>query len=186
MRTAEEMYNYCLENGFGQGISHSWAIKHFSIIENNLQADEEPLMCFIGLHNYVSIAKHDKNYAYVVTNKRILLAQQRLIGESFYSILPDRLNDVKLGAGMLLGVITIDTMNETFNVMVGRAHAKNINEKIHEALALSKQGSMKSNEPDSNSNSAADEIKKYKGLLDMGAITQEEYEMKKKQLLGLD
>ena len=33
--------------------------------------------------------------------------------------------------------------------------------------------------------SAADEIKKYKELLDIGAITQEEYETKKKQLLGL-
>ncbi len=33
--------------------------------------------------------------------------------------------------------------------------------------------------------SAPDEIKKYKELLDMGAITQEEYDTKKKQLLGL-
>ena len=32
--------------------------------------------------------------------------------------------------------------------------------------------------------SPADELKKYKELLDMGAITQEEYEMKKKQILG--
>ena len=31
----------------------------------------------------------------------------------------------------------------------------------------------------------ADELKKYKELLDMGAITQEEYDTKKKQLLGL-
>lgn len=31
----------------------------------------------------------------------------------------------------------------------------------------------------------ADEIKKYKELLDSGAITQEEYDAKKKQLLGL-
>lgn len=30
-----------------------------------------------------------------------------------------------------------------------------------------------------------DEIKRYKELLDVGAITQEEYEAKKKQLLGL-
>lgn len=30
----------------------------------------------------------------------------------------------------------------------------------------------------------ADEIKKYKELLDMGAITQAEFDMKKKQLLG--
>lgn len=33
--------------------------------------------------------------------------------------------------------------------------------------------------------SNADEIKKYKDLLDQGAITQEEYNEKKKQLLGL-
>lgn len=31
----------------------------------------------------------------------------------------------------------------------------------------------------------ADEIKKYKELLDMGAITQEEFDIKKKQLLNL-
>lgn len=33
--------------------------------------------------------------------------------------------------------------------------------------------------------SAADEIKKYKELLDSGVITQEEFDTKKKQLLGL-
>lgn len=33
--------------------------------------------------------------------------------------------------------------------------------------------------------SMADEIAKYKQLLDSGAITQEEYEAKKKQILGL-
>lgn len=33
--------------------------------------------------------------------------------------------------------------------------------------------------------SVADEIKKFKELLDMGAITQEEFDVKKKQLLGL-
>ena len=34
-------------------------------------------------------------------------------------------------------------------------------------------------------NSGADEIVKYKELLDKGIITQEEYDAKKKQLLGL-
>jgi len=33
--------------------------------------------------------------------------------------------------------------------------------------------------------SAADELVKFKGLLDAGAITQQEFEAKKKQLLGL-
>lgn len=35
------------------------------------------------------------------------------------------------------------------------------------------------------SNSSADEIKKFKNLLDEGIITQEEFDAKKKQLLGL-
>ena len=33
--------------------------------------------------------------------------------------------------------------------------------------------------------SSADELKKYKELLDSGVITQEEFDAKKKQLLGL-
>lgn len=37
----------------------------------------------------------------------------------------------------------------------------------------------------SSSDSIAEEIKKYKELLDIGAITQEEFDAKKKQLLQL-
>ena len=33
--------------------------------------------------------------------------------------------------------------------------------------------------------SAADELKKFKDLLDMGVISQDEFDAKKKQLLGL-
>lgn len=39
--------------------------------------------------------------------------------------------------------------------------------------------------PDKSNNSSADEILKYKNLLDMGAITQEEYDKKKEQLLNI-
>ena len=36
-----------------------------------------------------------------------------------------------------------------------------------------------------NANSPADELKKFKDLLDNGVISQEEFDQKKKQLLGL-
>ncbi len=42
-----------------------------------------------------------------------------------------------------------------------------------------------SSEPQNNTSSPAEEIKAYKELLDIGAITQEEFDAKKKQLLGL-
>ena len=41
------------------------------------------------------------------------------------------------------------------------------------------------NAPQQATVSAADELKKFKELLDMGAITQEEFDAKKKELLGL-
>lgn len=70
MRTANEMYQFCLDNGYGQGFNTRNSIKHFGIIEKNLGNDENVLFAFIGLHNYVSISKHDNNFAYAVTNKR--------------------------------------------------------------------------------------------------------------------
>ncbi len=51
-----------------------------------------------------------------------------------------------------------------------------INQKLH---TLKSGGNMK------GVISAADEIKKYKELFDLGIISQEEYEIKRKQLLGL-
>ena len=43
----------------------------------------------------------------------------------------------------------------------------------------------KNNAPASTTLSSADELKKYKELFDMGVISQEEFDAKKKQLLGL-
>jgi len=52
-------------------------------------------------------------------------------------------------------------------------------------ICTSNGGSVNSNVVNNSSVSAADELKKYKELLDDGAITKKEYEAKKKQLLDL-
>lgn len=60
-------------------------------------------------------------------------------------------------------------------------HSSNVSELTEEEfLALSTK-----QETNSNGISGADEILKYKNLLDQGIITQDEFETKKKQLLGL-
>lgn len=40
MRTAQEMYQYCIKNGFGEGMNRTWGLKHFSLIERALSKDE--------------------------------------------------------------------------------------------------------------------------------------------------
>jgi hypothetical protein len=48
-----------------------------------------------------------------------------------------------------------------------------------------KEKSEKSNDESDSNNDIANQIKKFKELLDSGAITQEEFDAKKKELLGL-
>ena len=47
------------------------------------------------------------------------------------------------------------------------------------------RGNPGSTQSTTQNNTAADEILKFKDLLDKGIITQEEFDAKKKQLLGL-
>lgn len=187
MRTASEMYQYCLTNHYGQGQNQKWGEKHFALIEQALAADEDVLMCFIGLHNYVSPTKHDSNYAYAVTNKRIIMAQKKMIGEALQSVALDHVNDITFTSGFLMGVVTIDTMKEKFNVAVDKSQAKNISERLHDLLIDLKRPAPKV-QPSSAQKAVDDQINllyELKELLDAGVLTQEEFDAKKKQVLGL-
>lgn len=70
--------------------------------------------------------------------------------------------------------------NQMYEYIKGKIEA--IQEVLYQE-SLTKQGYVPIQQ--SQEMSSADEILKFKQLLDMGAITQEEYEAKKKQLLGL-
>lgn len=132
MRTAKEMYDFCKENGYGRGFNEKTGTKHFKLIEENLGAGEEVLLAFIGLHNYVSMSKHDGNFAFAMTNKRILMAQKRVIGQVVQSVLYDKLNDITFSTGMMIGMLHVDTIGEGFNVALDKAQAKNIYNSVQE------------------------------------------------------
>lgn len=186
LNTAAGMYQYCLDNNFGCGKNQDWAEKQFRLIEYSLGKDEEVLMCFIGMHSSQSMKTNDKNFAYAITNKRIIMAQKRIIGEAFQTVTINNLNDVTLVTGIVLGTITIDTIKEKFNVTLDKNVAKRINDKIHDLLLeLHSKGAAYSSDSSSiKTFSVADELLKYKELLDMGVLTQEEFDEKKKQLLS--
>lgn len=77
------------------------------------------------------MTKHDNNYAYAISNKRIIMAQKKLIGETLQSVAINNLNDVTLSTGLVLGIITIDTIKEKFNVGVAKHVDRSINSVIH-------------------------------------------------------
>lgn len=90
-----------------------WRLKaHSKVIERHLNSDEEI--------EYVFAAQKNANpldiittYIVVITDKRILLGQKRLLfGYMFTSITPDMFNDLKVQTGIVWGKVFIDTVKE--------------------------------------------------------------------------
>lgn len=180
MRTAEELYQYCEDNKLTDGQSRKWGLKHFGVVAAQLEPDEDVRMAFVGLHNQDGM-KNDGNFAYAVTNKRILLGQKKLAGQDLATVMLPQITDVSTSTGMLLGTVTIHFVGGIINIGMSKPTAQAVSDKLHALLAELQGGGEKT----APASSAADEIKKFKELLDMGAITQEEFDAKKKQLLGL-
>ena len=82
------------------------------------------------------------------------------------------------------GELNIDCMTEYMNFWVSNDTVEKIRNLALEAMEGYRN---QKNTPTVavNQVSPAEELKKFKELLDMGIITQEEFDAKKKQLLGL-
>lgn len=180
MKTAKEMYNFTKKNGFGKSNTDNWTLKHFSVVENQLSTNEDVLLCFMGLHNYVSITKHDNNFAYAITNNRIIIAQKRMVGEIAQTILLDNINDITYKKGVALGVITIDSTKEKFNVALENTNSTKLYNLIHELIIR-----LKKDNSSTSGNEDYSKLEQLKRLKDKGVITQREFDLKKKQILGV-
>ncbi|NKD38286.1 hypothetical protein HED42_09085 [Enterococcus casseliflavus] len=185
LKTAADMADFCQEQGYSVGTIKKWITRHFKLVEEQLNDDEYVVFCFVGLHNFVSTTKHDNNYAYALTNKRLIVAQQKVIGNNVQSIVLDNLNNVSKNAGMMYGVLTINTLGASVVVGVDKGAADSINDALNKIiydLKSSANTSVVLN--NSSAVSAVDEIRKYKELLDEGIISQEEFDKKKTELLA--
>lgn len=184
---ATSLYRYCIDNKLGSGFNETWGVKHFRIILDNLMDGEHIIFPFIGMHNYRSVTQHDGYFAYAVTNKRILMAQQKLIGQIFQSVSWQNVNDVTLDTGMVFGTLTIDTYKERFNVCIDKDSTRTISTRIHEVFEEVKHPDTQQPRqavPGHETQSLA-YLKELKALLDDGIITEQEFAAKKKQILGL-
>lgn len=114
----------------------------------------------------------------------LTITNRRVIGKASFGKSVDLpINQVSaIGLG-LFGRISIATSS-------GRLHFWLVDnrQEVHSALSelIGKvQGEVPPPQRAQESSSSADELKKFKDLLDSGIITQEEFDAKKKQLLGL-
>ena len=177
------------------GCGKGGAIKRFNLLIQNLKDDENVYCVFIGLHNYKKQTKSNEgNYAYALTNKRCIMVQHKLFGVSVQAVDVESITNisfVKTGIYGIngIGMICIDTYKETFNVAVGILEVENIYRLLHETwdnVRVSKSNVNNNRITISNDvKSPVEEIKEYKELLDMGIISKEEFEKKKKELLNL-
>lgn len=91
----------------------AWRLKaHSKVIEKHLNPGEEVEFVFAAQKN-VSSLEIFSTYLVVLTNKRIMLAQKRvLFGYLFLSITPDMFNDLTVESGIIWGKVHIDTIKE--------------------------------------------------------------------------
>lgn len=91
----------------------SWRLKaHSKVIEKHLNPGEKVKFVFAAQKNDRSY-QIISTYLIVLTNKRILLAQKRLVfGYLFLAITPDMFNDLTVKSGIIWGKLVIDTVKE--------------------------------------------------------------------------
>lgn len=123
-----------------------------------------------------------------LTTKRFLCSYKVLSNFSIESVPLEEIQSVDCSGGPYGKCICVHTLTKSFSVVISykigysMEDAQKILHCFEEAIANTPPSPADAPAP---SVSAADEILKYKNLLDCGAITEEEFAAKKKQLLNL-
>lgn len=86
---------------------------HSKVVQMHLNPGEEIQYAFVAQKTEV-FYDFFSTYVVVLTNKRILLGQKRLIFGYFYTaITPDMFNDLSITSGIIWGRVNIDTIKES-------------------------------------------------------------------------
>lgn len=185
MRTAEEMYKYCLDNRFAGSINRMYAIKNFSIIENELHKNEEVLMTFTGIHDYKALKKYDGGFTYALTDRRIIMSHKNLVGKIVEQLKYEDLDNISFKSGIIYGIITIEAFNERLKIAVAKPEGNNIFNKINEViLKIKNEQSASDDELTENEKIIAVKLKGLQELFEMKVLSEEEYEKQRKELLA--
>lgn len=140
LKKAEDMYAYSFAHNFGKGLSRAWGVNSFRLVEQAMDEDEFAYLTFIGLHRFHSMSAHQRNFAYAVTNKRILMAQMR-------SFRRTRMENVPLNAVLNLsfdnndsiGIVKIHLPNDAICVGMSQESIDALSKRFTELLPVIQQ-----------------------------------------------
>ena len=125
-------------------------------------------------------------YLMMCTNYRVLIMQKGFVyGNDIKQITLDKINAIDYHLSLMYGEFQIiDGAGKEIKIdKVPKKEVVKLVKTIQEAM--SSYQSKISNAPSNDSNNGIDNLKQLKELADNGVITQEEFEAKKKQILGL-
>jgi len=181
MITAQQMDEYCIRNGLGYYPDTSYK-KDFAVLEEQIREQEELLMAFTAnnLYNADSAVSWNGNVAVVLTDRRMLYGKKTLLTSPVRIVDLVDITDISESRfGNYETKLIIDSaVGERIMLGLNRKNAEKVIKLLKETTEAQKTLGKK------RVVSVADELLRFKQLLDMNAITAEEYEKKKKELLG--
>lgn len=157
---------------------------HLNYLLTMLDENEDVLYLFVG---------QAANWAFnttacaVTTNNNFVFASKGMIGDD--NLKRFKISDVKeisVNSTLIVSNVVIETLTEKFTVNLSdKTKALTVHKTLRGYISRFESQVEDSKSRSTTSVSPAEEIKKFKTLLDEGIITEKEFEDKKKQLLGL-
>lgn len=137
LKTANELYQYSCDNGFGTGFGKSWGFKNFRLIQEKMESDETAFLSFVGLHRFRSMSAHQRNFAYAITNKRILMGQVRTFWRIRFESVPlNEVMNISFDKDKDIGVMKIMLPQDAVTIGMARDTANALSQKLTELLPL--------------------------------------------------
>ena len=187
MRTVEEMRAFAVPYIPDRLMKEKPEKVSFETIVENLRPGEEVLFAFVASAGTIG------NYAVchvgvAITAERLLIVYKPNSPLSLFMGANCKAYNLKeVNSIGPHGVSLEISIRAEGNILLGNWSAERRNLLANKLAELVDQHQVKIDMPSTpvSSVSSADELKKYKELLDAGIISQEEFDAKKKQLLGL-
>lgn len=198
MRTAQEMYDRAIEHGWNLTLVNSSKkyatelLQSFELVGQYIKDDEQVIDAFTSTDVRCDGSPMIGSVAVVFTDKRLIVGMKsKSFKDPVKVIRMDTIHDVEKKAiargifGAINGVpiVRIDALKEQIDIECKKDSQDAVFQRILELIENYKSVYEK-NDP-APQVSAADELLKFKQLLDAGVITQDEFDAKKKQLLNL-